>query len=260
MSTSPAYATKLLVPYLRVSTDDKGQDPERQMLAIAPWAAREGYTLLEPAIDNGTSASKIPALKRPIFLEACERAKAARASIIMEGPDHFSRQDPDVAVWEKVEVERRYGVPLYFACMDLAMQSSPLGKVFLFFHQATGHIWVEEHRKKVLSGNVRARARGQRLGRAPKVVSFEEEQQIEAWRAVEPPVGWETIANRVSLQRVPNPLTDKKEERRRKISASALKRWWATRMDQNTDSAGPEALLAGTPANERSAIHEEASA
>lgn len=254
------FATKLVVPYLRVSTDDKGQDPQRQMLAIAPWAQREGYTVLEPSVDEGTSASKVPALKRPIFIEACERAKAARAAIIMEGPDRFSRQDPDVAVWEKVEVERRYGVALLFACMDFNMQTSPLGKVFLFFHQATGHIWVEEHRKKVLSGNVRARARGQRLGRAPKVVSFEEEQQIEAWRAEKPPVGWETIANRVSLQRVPQPLTDKKEERRRKISASALKRWWSAKMDQNNDSDGPERILADEPANERSAILTEASA
>lgn len=250
MTSTKPYATKLLVPYIRVSTDDKGQDPERQLVTIAPWAEREGYTLLEPAVDNGTSASKVPALKRPIFLEACERAKAARASIIMEGPDRFSRQDPDVAVWEKVEVERRYeGVQLVFACMSWEMQRSPLGKVFLFFHQATGHIWVEEHRKKVLSGNVRARARGQRLGRAPKEVTFTEEQQILTWRKKH---GWEKIAQLLSAERGAHLLTDAMERRRRSISASALKRWWAAR--ESVHNEKPEIQPVETPAGERGAL------
>lgn len=252
---------KLAVPYLRVSTDDKGQDPQRQMIAIGPWAAREGIALLEPAVDEGTSASKVPALKRPIFIEACQRAQAARASIVMEVPDRFSRQDPDVAIWEKVEVERRYGVELQFACMSLEMQRTVPGKFMCFMHLGMGHMWVEDHRKKVLSGNVRARQRGQRLGRAPKQVSWEEEQQIVAWRSEKPePVGWETIANRISLQRVPVPLTDKKEERRRKISASALKRWWAQHNVQNNDSDEPEHILGEAGEGARDALTMEASA
>lgn len=251
MDTPATYTTKLLIPYLRVSTDDKGQDPGRQMLAIAPWAQREGYTLLEPEVDEGTSASKVPALKRPIFLAACERAKAARAALVMEGPDRFSRQDPDVAVWEKVEVERRYGVPMFFACMDRAMQTSPLGKVFLFFHQATGHIWVEEHRKKVLSGNVRARARGVRLGRAPKEIAFEEVALIDGWRAEK--LGWETVANKLTFHRIGEGLTDKKVERQRKISASALKRWDAARRAAAAQN-GPEIVPAEMPGPVREAL------
>lgn len=271
-STTPAaeelarelYATKILVPYLRVSTDDKGQDPQRQMISISQWAQREGYIVLEPSVDEGTSASKIPALKRDAFIEACERARAARAAIIIETPDRFSRQDPDVAVWEKVEVERRYGgVQILFACMTLEMQRTVPGKFMAFLYLGMGHMWVEDHRKKVLSGNVRARQRGQRLGRAPKEVSFEEEQMIVTWRRPgRDQVGWETIAIRLNKLRVPEPLTDKKEERRRMISASALKRWWDNRPTEIAQNSIPDdsEIISGGPAGERSAIFEGASA
>lgn len=215
---------KYLVPYYRVSTDDKGQDPERQRIACEPWAEREGFHLLPPTLDIGTSASKIPALHRPLFHEVCQRAQASKAAgIIMETPDRFSRFDPDLAIWEKVEVERKFNVRLYFACMSREMQETPMGKCFLFMQQAAAHQWVEDHRKKVLSGNVRARARGQRLGRMPKAVSFEEERLIVEWRKEH---GWEKIAQLVTAHRGAHLLTDAKERRRQSISASALKRWW----------------------------------
>jgi DNA invertase Pin-like site-specific DNA recombinase len=54
------------LPYLRVSTDDRGQDAERQLEVIRPWAAREGVTLLDAVPDEGTSASKTDPRRRRI--------------------------------------------------------------------------------------------------------------------------------------------------------------------------------------------------
>lgn len=255
-------AKPYLVPYYRVSTDDKGQDPERQRLACEPWAEREGYHLvpIKPEdMDIGMSGSKVPALQRALFTDACKRAQAMRADgIIMETPDRFSRFDPDIAIWEKVEVERRYGIKLFFACMSKEMQSTPMGKCFLFMQQAAAHQWVEDHRKKILSGNVRARARGQRLGRMPKAVSYEEERMIVEWQKT---MGWEKIAVKVNEARGVHLLTDKAEASRRSISPSSLKRWWSNRVkmtepevpsEMHSDPAGPvvaqqEAVTDGAP-------------
>jgi predicted site-specific integrase-resolvase len=66
------------VPYLRVSTDDKGQDPVRQMEVIAPWAAREGIELLAAVIDEGTSASKTNPFERERFLRVFPRLDLRR--------------------------------------------------------------------------------------------------------------------------------------------------------------------------------------
>jgi hypothetical protein len=68
----------LAVPYLRVSTDDKGQDPKRQLEVIRPWAEREGVTLLDAVLDEGTSATKTNPFERKKFLGACERANRCR--------------------------------------------------------------------------------------------------------------------------------------------------------------------------------------
>ena len=62
------------VPYLRVSTDDKGQDPARQMVTIAPWAKANGVELLPEVVDEGTSASKTDPFQRAKFKAAIERA------------------------------------------------------------------------------------------------------------------------------------------------------------------------------------------
>jgi hypothetical protein len=46
------------LPYIRTSTDDQGQNPERQIDLIEAWAETHGVELLEPVVDEGTSASK----------------------------------------------------------------------------------------------------------------------------------------------------------------------------------------------------------
>lgn len=227
---------RYLVPYYRVSTDNKGQDAARQTVLCEPWAEREGFDLLPPELEE-ESALRVPALKRKGFIAACTRAQAARAEgILIETPDRFSRQDPDVQIWEKVEVERRYGVKLFFACMTQELQVTPMGKCFLFMQGAAGNQWVEDHRKKVLSGNVRARARGQQLGRKPKVLSFEEAALVDAWRA--DGIGWETCANKLCEARGVHLLTDKRVAKARAISASALKRWDRGRRAETAKQGG----------------------
>lgn len=230
---------RYLIPYYRVSTDNKGQDTDRQKIACEPWAEREGFLLL-PAEHEEESAFKVPSLSRPGFVAACERAKAAKAEgLLLETPDRFSREDPEIAIWQKVEVVRRYGISLYFACMSLEMQNTPMGKCFLFMQQTSGHVWVVDHSKKILSGNVRARMKGVKLGRKPKAISIEEELFIDGLRAEG--LGWEKIEIRVNDRRGVFELTDKKLAKQRSISASALKRWDVVRranVAQKSDETG----------------------
>ncbi len=239
MTRALAELPRYLIPYYRVSTDNKGQDTDRQRIACEPWAEREGFLLL-PAEHEEESAFKVPSLQRLGFVAACERAKASKAEgILLETPDRFSREDPEIAIWQKVEVLRKYDVKLYFACMSLEMQTTPMGKCFLFMQQTSGHVWVVDHSKKILTGNIRARQRGVKLGRKPKAISFEDERLIDRLRAPPESMGWEKIEIEVNKARGVFDLTDKKLAKQRSISASALKRWDAARRAaQNSDETG----------------------
>jgi DNA invertase Pin-like site-specific DNA recombinase len=64
----------LLVPYLRVSTDEQSTDSSGQLHAIRAWAAAHGHQLTEPQVDEGLSGSlgpdRRPGLARSLALVA----------------------------------------------------------------------------------------------------------------------------------------------------------------------------------------------
>lgn len=212
-----------LVPYLRVSTDDKGQDPKRQLASIAPWAEREGFMLLPPEEDEGTSASKVPALERPVFISACKRASAAQArGVVLEDPSRFSRMDPMLAVWEMMEVRFRYGLEVYFTCVPLSFQTSPWGRLMVFMQMGQAHQWVVEHTQKTVSGMERRRAQGVRFGRKPKDITDDELLYVVRRRAEG--AGFEKLAVEINEMRGVHLLTDKAVAYRRQISSGVLRR------------------------------------
>lgn len=211
------------MPYLRVSTDDKGQDPQRQHDVIRPWAEREGYALLKAAEDIGTSGSKVPALKRPKFVEACERARAAGAEcIICEMPDRFSREDPEIAIWSKVEVRRLYGLEVFYACFPREFQVTPMGRSMITLQHAAANMWVLDHTAKVVSGMARGKARGVKYGRKPKQLAEHERNLVLQLR--DQGLGWEKIAVEINKARGLLERTDKKRAREAGVSSGSLRR------------------------------------
>lgn len=88
-----------LIGYLRVSTDDKGQDPERQKVPILARAARDGHEVAGWVVDEGTSGG-IPALDRPRAREAIRLAGQLHArGLVVESVDRWTRAGPrDLAI------------------------------------------------------------------------------------------------------------------------------------------------------------------
>src|SRR4051812_4425249 len=137
------------VPYLRVSTDDKGQHPGRQMEIIRPWAEREGVALLDAVADEGTSASKTNPFERPKFVEAAERARAAGAvAIVVECSDRFSRQGAKLDAWAEVELENRYGLKLYRADKPLEQHGTFMDDTVDALSAGRASEWIKDHSKR----------------------------------------------------------------------------------------------------------------
>jgi DNA invertase Pin-like site-specific DNA recombinase len=211
------------VPYYRTSTDDKDQDPLRQAEIVEPWAAHEGVALLEPEIDEGTSASKTNPLDRKRFIAACERAKAAGADgIVVECSDRFSRQGSKLDAWSEVEVERRFGLKVFRADKPLAQHGTMVGNVTDSMTAESGHEWAKTHASKVRSGMQRKKKEGARFGRPAKPLTPKELALVEQVRAGGD--GWGTCASRINEDRKTHRIVDPKIRRKAEVSGSHVRR------------------------------------
>ncbi|MGO9836144.1 MAG: recombinase family protein [Polyangiaceae bacterium] len=211
------------LPYLRVSTDDKGQEPLRQLDVIRPWAAREDVELLDPEIDEGTSASKTNPFERPRFVAACERAKAGGAdAIVVEVGDRFGRRGSMEGAWAEHEVWLRYGLKLWRADKPLAQHGTMVARVTDTIHDEGAREWVHKHQAKVRSGMARAKAECKRMGRPPKSLTDEQIALVRRMRAEG--VGWRRIARAVSEARGAYKLADPKKQRERAVTHAHVAR------------------------------------
>jgi DNA invertase Pin-like site-specific DNA recombinase len=228
------------VPYLRVSTDDKGQDPERQLEVIGSWAQREGVTLLEAVIDEGTSAWKHDPFSRPKFVRACERAKAEGATaIVVECSDRFSRQGAKLDHWAEIEVERRFGLHVLRASKPLAFHDTFAGNLSDSLTAEGARAWAEGHSDKVRSGMARAKRKGARFGRPPKDLTAAELALVESLRAQGQ--GWRRCALAVSEARGAFRIADPDKRRRVTVSHSHIRRQFEA-AQRNKSQSGTEGL------------------
>jgi DNA invertase Pin-like site-specific DNA recombinase len=210
------------VAYARVSTADKGQNPERQMDLIRAWAVKEGVELVATVVDEGTSGSTGP-LDREAFSKAVMAAKAHGAeAIVVETVDRFSRQGVKLYGWACVEIERRHGLDLWMADAPLKHQEEMGGAVVASLKAELGRYWLERHRSAVRSGMARARAQGKRVGRPPKGFTPQEQERILQMR--DEGLGWNRIAARLNEERGVHKLADLKARKRRATSKSAVAR------------------------------------
>jgi DNA invertase Pin-like site-specific DNA recombinase len=211
------------VPYLRVSTDDKGQRPERQLQVIEPWAARESVNLLPPVIDEGTSATSTNPFERPRFISACELAAAAGAAgIVVETADRFTRQGSKEDGWAEVELQRRYGLRLLRADKPLEQHGTLVGDTVDALKAEVAREWAREHGKKVRSGMARAKQDGQHVGRPRKELTTTELNLVQTMRASGS--GWRAIALAVSRARGAFEVADPKRRRQLAVSHMHIRR------------------------------------
>ncbi len=208
----------IAVPYLRISEtqDRKGQDPERQMEIIRPWAEREGVTLLDAVIDDGTSATKTGPLDRPAFIRECETAKAAGAHVVVECPDRFTRQGSELDAWARVEVRRRYGLEVYGANRPHALHGTMAGNVTNTVDADGAQGWVKAHSSKVRSGMARKKAAGAKYGRPPKPLTPAEVALVRDLRAKGK--GWRRCAHAASTARGAFDVADRDAQRKIAVS------------------------------------------
>ena len=170
--------------YARVSTEDKGQDPETQLLIIRELAQRRGYEVVAEYIDYASGKDA----NRPKFKEMIARASeryfdaivALRLDRIMRSIVHLE------ALIQQLTV---YGVSLVFSDMDFD-PSSPNSRLTINLISA-----IAQWEREIISARTREglqsrKVRGQKLGKKKR----DDVPLLDIARDRINGLGWKTIA------------------------------------------------------------------
>jgi DNA invertase Pin-like site-specific DNA recombinase len=175
--------------YARVSTTDKGQDPQVQLRELREYCERRGWKITEEYVDAGVSGSKDsrPALNRLMA-------------------DAHSRRFDTVLVW-KID---RWGRSLkhlvtsladldalgiaFVSLRDNLDLGTPSGRLMMQLLGAMAEFERALIQERVKAGLRNARAKGKRLGR-PRV--FVSQQRVEMLRGLG--LSWRDIAKELGV-------------------------------------------------------------
>ncbi len=217
-----------LLAYLRVSTEDKGQDPERQADVIKAWALKEGHEILGFVTDMGTSGAIPPMMRESVKETIAIATERGAEGIAVEAIDRWTRGGMD-----------ELAVSRFFLRLDhklnLRVANSPVGlppafeKLWDGMMAAAAEAWLERHRQAVKTGYARARKNGFPNGRpGPKEKPSLTRDELDYLSTLKPAkgrkrVGWRIQANELSKRRGAYDVVDPKMQRQRRVGPTWLR-------------------------------------
>jgi DNA invertase Pin-like site-specific DNA recombinase len=162
--------------YARVSTEDKGQDPENQLTELRAWCANSGYEVTREYVDH--ESGRKGEEKRKQFAALFEdAAKKKFDCVLFWALDRLSRQ----GMAETIGHLRRfssYGVSFH-SCTEphLATDNELVRNILLALLSSLAKVEAQKIGERTKAGMARAKAKGSRIGR-PKL-AIELRQKIE---------------------------------------------------------------------------------
>lgn len=233
--TSASQKTKglRLVAYQRTSTDDKGQNPERQGDVIAATAARDGHTIVATITDEGTSGG-VPVLERVWFREAIKVAKKNDAQgIIVESVDRLTRGGVRDYVTASMALEMRHGLQVVLADIPAGMDGMVL-EIYVMLRVIIAKEFRDRLREQITTGLARAKREGWKNGRpgrrpkpnlSPDEIAYVREQKAMGTQG-RPGMGWGRMARELTRRRGALEVIDPKAIEKRTVRPSWLRMEW----------------------------------
>lgn len=147
--------------YARVSTKDKDQDPETQLIPLRDWANRHGFEIVE-YVDHATGRNQ----KRASFQLMMADVRSGKLDVVaVTRLSRAGRSLRDLQDFTQ-ELEARN---IRFACTQQPIDTStPVGKFMFTMIGAIAELEVDIISESVKEGQARARRDGKKIGR-PRV-------------------------------------------------------------------------------------------
>jgi DNA invertase Pin-like site-specific DNA recombinase len=160
-STAPRAAL-----YARVSTRDKGQNPDNQLGELRDYAARMGWRIEKQYVDSETGSTN----QRP-ELDAMMKAAAKRDFdlVVVFDLSRLTRTGP-AGAFELIARLKASGVEFWSMNEEHFRTSGPAGELFIAIAAYLAKAERASMETRIRAGIARARREGKRFGRPPSVV------------------------------------------------------------------------------------------
>jgi DNA invertase Pin-like site-specific DNA recombinase len=156
--------------YARVSTLDKGQNPETQLSAMRDFAALRGFDIVDDYVDRGWSGSKD---RRPQLDRLMSDAKKGRFDAVLVWRfDRFGRSTSHLI--HSLEEFRKLGVD-FLSMSESIDTTTAIGRFFYTVLSAFAEFERNVIVERVRAGMARARKEGKAIGRPRAIV---DEQKV----------------------------------------------------------------------------------
>jgi DNA invertase Pin-like site-specific DNA recombinase len=180
--------------YARVSTEDKGQDPENQLRQLRAWCRSAGHEIAAEYIDRESGRKGIDKRKR--FNELFEDASRRKFDLVLFWAlDRFTREGmvPTINYLQRLN---GYGIGFHsYTEAHLATDNELVRNVLLAVMSSLAKVEAEKISERVKAGLQRAVANGKTLGR-PRIDSAIERK---ARKMLDDGVGMLRIADKLKI-------------------------------------------------------------
>src|SRR6266581_7443449 len=161
--------------YARVSTSDKGQDPEMQLRELREHCKRRGWEIIGEYVDVGVSGSKDSRPELNKLVADAHRRKLD--AILVWKLDRFGRSLKHL-VNSLAEFE---SLGIAFISLKESLDlTTPSGRAMFGMIAVMTEFERSLIQERVRAGLAHARAKGKRLGRAPAVVDLRAAHKLRA--------------------------------------------------------------------------------
>jgi len=153
--------------YARVSTEDKGQDPENQLTELRAWCANSEHATAREYVDRETG--RRGAEKRKQFAALMEdAAKRKFDCVLFWALDRFSREGMAQTIFSLQRLSS-YGVTFHsYTEPHLATDNELVRNILLALLSSLAKVETQKIGERTKAGMARARAKGVKIGR-PKL-------------------------------------------------------------------------------------------
>ena len=150
--------------YARVSTDDKGQDPENQLRELRAWCANAGHQLVAEYVDHESGRKGTNKRKQFAGLFA-DASKRKFDCVLFWSLDRFSREGmvPTIMHLQRLN---SFGIGFHsYMEPHLATDNELVRNILLALLASLAKVEAQKISERTRAGMARAKAKGQRIGR-----------------------------------------------------------------------------------------------